>query len=246
MRLRALLWWGLLLLLLPLLLPMALYSKRTALRLPVAAGAPQGLVGAADGLAPLRILLLGESTVAGVGVGQLEQALVGQLARSLAVRQGRPVSWRACGENGITAPQASERLLSQALAEPVDLAVLVFGVNDTTHFSSLRAWRQALERMTLALQAQGARVAFTSVPPLQHFAALPWLLRQVLGLRAAQLDRHLQAVACQLGALHCPVELEFAAEYLAEDGYHPSAQGYRVWAEGLALALSPPPRVAVA
>ena len=93
--------------------------------------------------------------------------------------------------------------------------------------------------MAEALQAQGARVAFTSVPPLQHFAALPWLLRQVLGLRGALLDWHLRRLAHQLGALHCAVELEFAREYLAIDGYHPSALGYSVWAQGLAQQLTP-------
>jgi lysophospholipase L1-like esterase len=115
--------------------------------------------------------------------------------------------------------------------------LLVFGVNDSTHLSSLRTWRQALRQMTQSLQAQGAQVAFTAVPPLQHFSALPWLLRHVLGLRAAILDAQLRRLAWQLGVVYCPVKLTFAADYLAVDGYHPSALGYRVWATGLAPQL---------
>lgn len=239
MRARLWGWWLLALPLLPVLLPMALYTRRTALRLPEAGGPQQGLSGAALAGTPLRLLLLGESTVAGVGVDCQEQALAGQLALALVEQQRCAVAWQACGENGITVTQAQQRLLPQGLAAPVDLVLLVFGVNDTTHLSSLRAWRQALAQMTRTLQAHGALVAFTSVPPLQHFAALPWLLRQMLGLRGALLDWHLRRLAEQLGARHCAVELEFTREYLAIDGYHPSALGYRVWAQGLAPQLKP-------
>jgi lysophospholipase L1-like esterase len=237
MAMRVGAWWLVALLLLPVLLPMALYTRRRALRLAPAAGPQQGLAGAEFAGPALRVLLLGESTVAGVGVACQSQALVGQLAQVLAAQQCRPVAWKACGENGITASQACERLLPQALAVPADLLLLVFGVNDSTHLSSLRVWRQALRQMTRALQAQGAQVAFTAVPPLQHFSALPWLLRRVLGWRAAILDTQLRRLARQLGALYCPVELDFSASYLAVDGYHPSQQGYQVWAAGLAPQL---------
>jgi lysophospholipase L1-like esterase len=200
MPLRLGAWWLLALLLLPVLLPMALHTRRRALRLAPAAGPQQGLAGAQFEGPALRLLLLGESTVAGVGVTCQSQALVGQLAQTLAAQQRRPVAWQALGENGITVSQAGARLLPQALAAPVDLVVLVFGVNDSTHLSSLRTWQQALRHMSQTLQAQGAQVAFTAVPPLQHFSALPWLLRQVLGWRAALLDTQLRRLAGQLGA----------------------------------------------
>ena len=77
----------------PLLLPQAMWVKRTALRLPDAQQPWQGLVAAPDGARerPLRLLLVGESTVAGVGVECQQQALVGQLASQLAEQLGRPV-----------------------------------------------------------------------------------------------------------------------------------------------------------
>ncbi|MDO8698706.1 MAG: SGNH/GDSL hydrolase family protein [Pseudomonas sp.] len=237
MSLRVGAWWLLALLLLPLLVPQALRTRRRTLRLTPAAGPQQGVAGAEFAGPALRVVLLGESTVAGVGVACQTQGLAARLAQALAEQQRRPVAWQACGENGITASQACTRLLPQALAAPADLLLLVFGVNDSTQLSSLRAWRQALTCMTQALQAQGAQVAFTAVPPLQHFSALPWLLRRVLGLRGTLLDRQLRAVARQLGASYCSVELEFAADYLAEDGYHPSQLGYQVWASGLAAQL---------
>lgn len=235
--LRAYAWWLGLALLAPIALPLAVHTRRNALRLPPASGPLNGVAGADLPGEPLRLLVLGESTVVGVGVDELHAALVGQLAAALAARSGRPVAWRACGENGITAAQAHERLLPQVLDQSFDLVLLVFGVNDTTHLTSLPRWEAALGGMTQALTARGARVAFSSVPPLQHFTALPWLLRRLLGMRAALLDARLRRLAARQGAGHHAVELEFSAEYLARDGYHPSALGYRVWAEGLALNL---------
>ncbi|HSC85522.1 MAG TPA: SGNH/GDSL hydrolase family protein [Pseudomonas sp.] len=236
--LRALGWWGLTLALLPVVLPQALWTRRTALRLPPAGGDAHGLAGGEFAGAPLRLLVLGESSVAGVGVAELEAALASQLALALAQRLRRPVAWRAHGENGITAGQACQRLLPAALAEPADLALLVFGVNDTTHLSSLQAWGAALARLAAALGGQGSRVCFTGVPPIEHFSALPWLLRQLLGLRARQMDGRLRQVCAEVGAGYQRLNLDFTAALLAEDGYHPSALGYRVWAEGLAERLS--------
>lgn len=240
--LRAYAWWLGLALLAPIALPLAVHTRRNALRLPPASGPLNGVAGADLPGEPLRLLVLGESTVVGVGVDELHAALVGQLAATLAARSGRPVAWRACGENGITAAQAHDRLLPQVLDQPFDLALLVFGVNDTTHLTSLPRWEASLGGMAQALAVRGARVAFSSVPPLQHFTALPWLLRRLLGMRAALLDARLRRLAARQGAGHHAVELEFSAEYLARDGYHPSALGYRVWAEGLALNLLPAAR----
>lgn len=236
---RHALWWLATLPLLPLALPLALRTRRTALRLPVAQGEPAGIVGAQLSGEPLRLLLIGESTVAGVGVASLDQALAGCLATALAECLQRPVRWRACGENGITAAQALERLLPQALAEPAELALLVFGVNDTTQLTPSARWLQALAGMADALKGQGCRVAFSAVPPLQHFSALPWLLRQLMGWRARLLDAELRRLSERLGAEYCALELPFEPRYLAEDGYHPSALGYRLWAEGLAARLTP-------
>jgi lysophospholipase L1-like esterase len=242
--LRAYAWWLGLALLAPIALPLAIYTRRTALRLPPAAGLLSGVAGADLPGEPLRLLVLGESTVVGVGVDELHAALVGQLATALTARCGRPVAWRACGENGITAAQAYERLLPQVLDQSFDLALLVFGVNDTTHLTSLPRWEAALGGMAEALAARGARVAFSSVPPLQHFSALPWLLRRLLCMRAGLLDTRLSQLAGRMGAGHHAVELEFSAEYLARDGYHPSGLGYRVWAQGLAVSLAPAARCA--
>ncbi|MHB9796866.1 SGNH/GDSL hydrolase family protein [Pseudomonas sp. MT3] len=239
-RWAGLMWWAAAVPLLPLALPLAVRTRRTALRLAPAAGVCEGVAGTERTGAPFRLLLLGESTVAGVGASCLDFALAGRLAVALSARLGRPVAWRAVGENGITAGEACERLLPVTADQDYDLVALVFGVNDTTHFSSSQRWRGALTQLIEHFRKRGARVVCTAVPPLQHFTALPWLLRQLLGWRAALLDRQLGALAQAQGAGYCEVSLEMQPQFLAIDGYHPSALGYQVWGEHLAEWLVQP------
>ena len=235
---RRYVWWLKFLLLAPLALPLAIHTRRTALRLPPAQGPLAGVAGADKTGDPLRLMVLGESTVAGVGVRDTGSALAAQLAEALSERIQRPVCWRACGENGITVAQARLHLLPDELDQPADLALLVFGVNDTTHLTSLKRWTAEQASMAEALRARGVRVAFSGVPPLQHFSALPWLLRYLLGGRGTLLDAALKQLSGRLGMRHMPIQLEFSQAYLAEDGYHPSALGYRVWAQNLAELMS--------
>lgn len=79
----------------------------------------------------------------------------------------------------------------------------------------------------------------TGVPPLGHFRALPQPLRGWFGLRAGLMDADLQAVARDSGAHYLSLDLPFEPVYLARDGYHPSAAGYRQWAAGIVRQLAP-------
>ncbi|WP_254795528.1 SGNH/GDSL hydrolase family protein [Atopomonas hussainii] len=233
------LWWSALLASLPIALPQALWTKKTALRLPEAAGPQSGVAGSELSGEPLRLLVLGESPVAGVGVSSQQEAITGQLALALSARMQRPVAWRAIGENGITAREAAERLLPQVQGE-FEQICLVFGVNDTTHFSSLKHWQQGMDVLISTLQVRSHQPLWvTAVPPLEHFSALPWLLRQLLGWRARLLDQALKRLAARRDARYAKVQVAFVGEYLARDGYHPSALGAQVWAQALVRQLIP-------
>lgn len=69
----------------PLLLWQGRRVRATALRLPEAAG-PRTAEGSA-----LRLLIVGDSSAAGVGAAHQDEALAGRLAQALAARLGRPV-----------------------------------------------------------------------------------------------------------------------------------------------------------
>jgi lysophospholipase L1-like esterase len=77
---------------------------------------------------------------------------------------------------------------------------------------------------------------------MQHFPALPWPLRQVLGLRAYVLDRAAIAWAgARESVAHVPYAFAERAEIpeiFCEDGFHPSAMGYERWSAALAAAAA--------
>lgn len=226
--------------LLPFLVAQGRRTRRITPRLPEAGGPSAGLAGAHYPEQPLSILTLGESPVAGVGVATHEEAITGQLAHALSSRLQRPVAWRACGKNGITVRQALDQVLPDVPHEQVDIALVAFGVNDTTAFRPVTAWRRDLHDVLAALKARcrPQLVIVSGVPPVSHFPALPQPLRWVLGMKARALDVAVrELVAILPRTAYVPLALDpHDSSLMAEDGYHPSAAGCMAWAQVLADA----------
>jgi len=225
-----------------LLLPQALYVKRTTLRLPEAQ--PLDTQNApAPAPAPIHLWHLGESTVAGVGVAHLSQGLSAQLAQALSEQGRTAVSWQSLGVNGIRLSRLIDKVMA-APAPKAQLIVVTMGVNDTTGFTSVRTWQRQLRQLVHLLQRHNPNtpVVFTQVPPMMKFPALPAPLKFVIGLRAQLLDAYLQKVCEQegtTGSVHyVKAEPDFSPQLMAEDGYHPSALGYQTWAQALAPKIS--------
>lgn len=223
--------------LMPVAVPQALHTRRTALRLPEAEG-PQHGAFAGEG-APWRVVVVGESTVAGVGVAQQADGLAAAVAKAFAARTGRPAHWRAHGRNGARIREVRRDLLPDDL-HAADLVLVSIGVNDTTGFSSPRHWREQLRHLVADIRRQTqAPIAFLALPPMHHFTALPQPLRGVIGHRAGLMDHHLRRALSGLpGCRVLDYGLEMHPRYLAADGYHPSAEGYAVMGETVARLLA--------
>jgi hypothetical protein len=105
----------------PLLLPVAVaqgvWVRRITPRLPDASGPIEGIAepgrnGSHDKAgAGTRLILLGESTVAGIGAPTHDLALAGKTAEALARRTGNPVCWLALGRSGANARVARIHLV---------------------------------------------------------------------------------------------------------------------------------------
>jgi lysophospholipase L1-like esterase len=220
--------------LLPMLLAQGKHVRRVTPRLPEAPAPYAGIVGDCADVGPLSLLAVGESPVAGVGVASHEQAITGQLARALSARLARPVRWQAWGKNGVTVRQALQQVMPSIPRAPVDIALVAFGVNDTTGFHSVECWREDLRAVVEALQERCAPqlILLSGVPPIAHFPALPQPLRWVMGLKAHALDLAARELAAELErTCYVPLAIDPTDRTLmASDGYHPSAQGCTVWA----------------
>jgi lysophospholipase L1-like esterase len=221
----------------PLLLAQALRTRKRMPRLPEAAGPREGEVGRGR-LLPL--LVLGDSSAAGVGVDHQRDALAPQLAKALSGLARRRVHWWLRARSGVNTAQALA-LLKEDGPAPAELAVVVTGVNDVVdQLSPARAQRaRAALRDWLRSECGVRHIVFTPLPPMHRFAGLPQPLRWVAGRDARAHDRALAHWAQGTeGVTHLPLELPMAPDLLASDGFHPGAAVYRLWAQALAECLA--------
>jgi lysophospholipase L1-like esterase len=220
-----------LLLLAPLFLLEGLYARAATAKLPEAAGARTGRAGSGPAL---RILIVGDSAAAGVGVERQEDALSGQLVRALESRFS--VQWKLMARTGATTESALLEL-EQSQAEKFDVALISLGVNDVTASRSLGEWL-LLQKRLVDLLRQGSTVRLvllTALPPMHKFTALLQPLRWFLGRRARKFTVALRTFAetqpdcaiVEFGDITQP-------GMLATDGFHPSIKTYAVWGQAAA------------
>lgn len=215
----------------PLLAAQALYVIRQALVLPEPEGPRTGVTGQGP---QLRLLILGDSSVAGVGASHQSRALSGQLPPLLASHHH--VSWQLTARTGATS--ASTLQMLQALPEqPFDAAFIGLGVNDVTRLVSPKTWLKRQHEMHALLRSrfQTKHILRSGLPPMGHFPLLPQPLRHILGQDAKRLDAALAKLCAQDAALsYIPLDLPFEPKYIASDGFHPSEAAYAKWAELIA------------
>ncbi len=154
---------------------------------------------------PLRLLLLGDSSAAGVGAEHQSEALLGQLLSHLG--KDYSVDYRLVAGTGATTADALAWLDTIA-SQFFDVVVTALGVNDVTAMGSKRRFRREQRQLLAALQQRfaGPQIVVSGLPPMQHFPVLPQPLRAFLGARVAAFS----AAGCQVAAEFNTVFLPFA------------------------------------
>jgi lysophospholipase L1-like esterase len=213
------------------LLPQGLRTRKAIPRLPDAALPWNGEVAGAD---PISILVLGDSTAAGVGAETQDDALPGNLARTLATAWERGATWRAVGENGATTRDIVQRHLADATSRSYDIVFVTIGANDALGLRSRRAFRRDFRTILRRLRSVSpkALIMVACFPGFAQFSALPNPLRWVLALHAQNLESAARSfVRGEPGALMSPPAPKYTDGFFASDRFHPSAKGYREWVD---------------
>ncbi|HYI66147.1 MAG TPA: SGNH/GDSL hydrolase family protein [Candidatus Limnocylindrales bacterium] len=211
----------------------------------------------------LNIVVLGDSTTAGVGVSRPEDALPYLLARRIAdaeTRSVRVVSYGWAGARVADLPRQQVRRAGAKIRPndrgpflpDADIVAVVIGSNDATHQTPPNRYRADL-RATLEgirKQAPTARIVLAGIPAFR--GALPAL--EPLIFLADQFGRLLRPIsraeAARVGAAyadlqsHVPALLAGREDVLSSDKFHPSAVGYDAWAEVIFDALQTGPAMA--
>lgn len=211
--------------------------KRTP-RLPPPRGRPMGRIG--TDAPEIRLLVLGDSSAAGVGAERIEDTLGPQLAMHLHRATGKPVAWRNAGANSAIAAQVRDHVVPHIEERDFTHVVLTVGTNDAKNFVTRAKFKQGFGGLLYAVHARWpeASVYWSPVIDMKDVPALPPLLAYVLELRRQIInamghqlcrERYASAVA--------PLGVEDPAGF-AVDGFHANELGYRHWAEHLARVMT--------
>ena len=220
-------------LLIPVLLAQAVMTRRRLPRLPEAEGDRHGVRGEGP---PLRLLITGDSSAAGVGVVSQREALAGQLTERVAQLCDARVHWRLLACSGLTTAQTLE-LLRREAAEPYDVAVVVTGVNDVV--DQIPSHHAVSAREAIANHLRNANgvchVVFAPLPPIHQMPGLPQPLRWVSGADALRHNAALRNwAATRNDVSSVEMDMPLNRGVMAADGFHPGEPVYRYCASVLA------------
>lgn len=201
---------------------------------------PPGQRSGVSGVGPdLRVLILGDSSAAGVGAHHQVVALTGQFVARLA--QTHRVHWHLQAQTGATTASAIESL-KHVPPGPYDIVLTGLGVNDVKNGVMLSRYCDDTRLLYTRLRDTfGAKLIIASgMPPVRDFPVLPDPLRWALQRRAEIFDAAHRDIASNMPPCHYlkgPDRLR--PEHMASDGFHPGPPVYAKWAD-LAMEVVTP------
>lgn len=225
------------LLLWPLLYSQANHVRATTLSLPEPRGPRAGIVGRGP---RLRLLVIGDSSAAGVGVNHQRDALAAPLAQQLARHGNVRVEWELLAATGLTSEAMLSRL-KRAGPLRADVAVVIAGVNDITNEVPVAHALRLRGRIAIWLAAHaGVRaVYFPALPEMDLFPSLPeplaWWAGQMSRRNNRAQARWAQRWPCaRPHVAHVPMDGAMVPTLMAHDGFHPAAELYAIVAGRIA------------
>jgi lysophospholipase L1-like esterase len=189
-------------------------------------------------------LVMGDSTAAGWGAGQLTNTYPYRVAAGVA-SQGYHVRVINVAVGGALLRDVLQTQVAALKRVRPQLVTVSVGANDATHFTAQHEYSNQLRSLLAALQKSGAHtILFANTPDMYQAPALPLPLAVATNIRARQqntiLDEALQETKIRRVDLYNKGKLIYRREpeLYAADKFHPSASGYRRWAEVFKRALS--------
>ena len=200
---------------------------------------------------PIILVVLGDSTTAGVGVDRAHDALPYRIARRIADAEARPVRVISYGWAGARMADLPRQQLADARGEharagntgpflrDADVVAVVIGSNDATHRTPPARYRADLRRTleTIQSEAPGARVVLGGIPrfrgALRAFEPLIFLADQYARLLRPISRAEAERAGAGYADIHgrVPQLIRGRRDVLSSDRFHPSAVLYDAWAQ---------------
>lgn len=184
---------------------------------------------------PIVYVALGDST--GAGVGARNGGYVARVFKRLL--EHRPGSELAnlC-VSGSTTEDVLRSQLQRGVQKSPDLVTLGIGINDIGHGFSLEQFAKNYEEILRALKEKTqAAIVVTNIPDISSAPRIPVSMRSQYQRQIDQFNQRLEEIARRHEVTIFDInsitrrELPSHPEYFSADGFHPSDEGYELWAE---------------
>ena len=198
-----------------------------------------GLVPGKPGLPPLRLVVLGDSTLTGPGLTSSDELWLRRALVELDLE--RPVEVISLAVSGSRVADVLARV-DEALATRADVAVVAVGSNDAIHGTPSAQFARSLDDVLARLLSQIAVVAVSNVGDLGNIARVPRPLTTALRTRGRTICRRVEHVvaghdrAVLLDVTAVDAHFRDRSVYSA-DLFHPNPVGHTFWASAAVPGL---------
>jgi acyl-CoA thioesterase I len=183
---------------------------------------------------PIVYVALGDST--GAGVGAREGGYVGRLFKRIVERRPGSTLSNLCVSGATTADLVRGQLERGVAANP-DLVTVGIGINDIGHGLTLEEFSKNYEEILSTLKEKTkARIVVTNIPDISSAPRIPGVMRSQYQRQIIEFCQRLEEIAKRHDVTVFDIysitkdELPSHPEYFSNDGFHPSDEGYELWA----------------
>lgn len=179
-----------------------------------------------------HVVLLGESTVAGVGASSTSTTLAGHFFRIF----GKSYQIEAIGKKGLRVKEAFSLYLKHNKSESKksEGVLLFLGANDCFLLTSPQVFKKELESLIQQIQksTNAEWIYLAAIPPVHLFPAFSEQMRSFLYKQRYYLMRKMEEIAeSKPQVIFHQIPMDLQPEFFSADGIHPSDLGYQKIAE---------------
>ncbi len=196
----------------------------------------------------LKIIAIGESTIAGVGVDFHKNGFIGALAKEISDTKNISVLWKVYAKSGYTAKLVRKRLVPKIQETNADAIVIGLGGNDAFKLNSPNLWIFHINLLIKDLKRKFPKtpIYFTNMPPIKEFPAFTRTIKFVIGNLVEILGKRLNKKVSKKNNVYYNEEtvtlktwkekfnIDGDIATFFSDGIHPSKLSYQIWGKDMA------------